>query len=355
MGKVIKMGIVGIGRIGWLMADEEISLYPDKYEIVAACDLLPERTKKMADKFGCKEYSDYSEMLKQDDIEIVYIATRSCDHYKHAIMAFEAGKDVLLEKPVTVSYDQALDLYSRANKEGCPRLFVHQQRRFEAAFMRVKDIIDSGKLGKVFEVNVEEKGFQHRDDWQTINEYGGGQLLNWGPHIIDHSLQLLGTPVADIQSYLCQVAAGGDCEDHLRIRFIGDNNRIVNMSISGGCALSQGRRYEIYGDRGAVTVTDNKLNMMYINPEQEIPAVVSKHETPGAAFGATGTYKSELEIDWITEDVEIQEEEYKPQRFWECMYDSICNNAPFPVTDNDILAIMRTISTVKAQNKYIMK
>ncbi len=355
MGRVIKMGIVGLGRIGWLMANEEISKYPDKYEIVAACDLLPDRTKKMVDKFGCKEYSDYSEMLKQDDIDIVYIATRSCDHYKHAIMAFEAGKDVLLEKPVTISYEEALDLYSRANKEGCPRLYVHQQRRFEPAFIKAKEIIDSGKLGRVYEVNVEEKGFQHRDDWQTINEYGGGQLLNWGPHIIDHSLQLLGTPVANIQSYLCQVTAGGDCEDHLRIRFTGDNNRVVNMCISGSCALSQGRRYEVFGDRGAVIIEGTQLKMKYINPEQIIPEVISKHETPGAAFGSTGTYQSDIVIDWVTEEFEVPVSDYKPTRFWECLYDTYRDNAPFFITDDDILALMRTISIVKTQNKYIMK
>ncbi len=355
MSKVIKMGIVGLGRIGWPMAEGEISKYPDKYEIVAACDLLSDRTEKMNEKFGCKQYTDYSEMLKQEDIDIVYIATRSCDHYEHAIMAFEAGKDVLLEKPVTISYEQALDLYSRANKEGCPRLYVHQQRRFEAVFTKIKEIIDSGKLGKVFEVNMEENGFQHRDDWQTISEFGGGQLLNWGPHIIDHSLQLLGTTVADIQSYLCHETAGGDCEDHLRIRFIGNNNRVVNMSISGACALKQGRHFEVFGDRGAAIFRDNKLTVKYINPEQVIPEIVSNPETPGAVFGASGTFESELKIDWITEEFEISAKQDKPMFFWECLYDSYCNGASFPITDNDILAIMRTISTVKAQNKYIMR
>ena len=356
MSKIINVGIVGIGRIGRSMAKKEISQFPDKFRVVAACDLIPERTAQIAELYeGCREYTDYAEMLKQADIDLVYICTRSCDHYEHALMAFEAGKDVLLEKPVTISYEQALDLYSRANKEGTPRLYVHQQRRLESAFTKVKEVVDSGILGRVYEVNTVQSDFQHRDDWQTISEFGGGQLLNWGPHIIDHSLQLLGTKTFEMQSYLTQATAGGDCEDHLRIRFIGDNNRVVNMCISGGMALHRGRSFEAFGTRGAAVYEDGKLTLRYINPEQEIPLVISSRETPGAAFGSSGTYKSSLEIDWKTEEYEVAVAGPEMAQFWNYLYETLENGKPFLLTDDDILAIMRTISTVKAQNKYIMK
>ena len=356
MSKIIKIGIVGLGRIGMHMATQEIKMYPDKFTVVAACDLIPERAAQLAKLYeGCRAYTDYAEMLKQEDIDLVYICTRSSDHHAHALMAFAAGKDVLLEKPVTVSYEQALDLYSRANKAGVPRLYVHQQRRFEGAFVKVKEAVDSGKLGRVFEVNTSQNDFQHRDDWQTLSEFGGGQLLNWGPHIIDQSLQLLGTKTFDLQSYLTQATAGGDCEDHLRIRFIGDNNRVVNMCISGGMALRGGRYFEVFGDRGAAVYEDGKLKLRYINPAQEIPPVVSSPETPGAAFGKSGTFESKLVVDWQSEEVEVAVQGPELADFWAYLYDTLENGKPFPITDDDILAIMRTISTVKAQNKYIMK
>ena len=349
----IKMGIVGLGRIGWGMAVGELGLYEDKYEVVAVCDLIADRREKAKEKFGCPAYEDYAEMLKQEDIELVYIATRSVDHYNHAMMALSLGKHVLLEKPATISYEQALDLFAHANKEGTPRLFIHQQRRWEAAFQTVKEWIDSGKLGNVYEVNIEENGYQNRDDWQTLSEFGGGQLLNWGPHIIDHSLQLLGTPTADIQSYLHCIAAGGDCEDHLRIRFIGDNNRVVNMCISGAKALGGGRHFEVFGDRGAMTCDHSKAKVRYINPEQAFVRVVSSPETPGAAFGKSGTYESAFKPDWVEEEFDVPATVL--HTFWPEMYASLREGAPFRVTDNDVLAIMRTISTVKAQNREIMR
>ena len=353
MAEKIKIAILGVGRIGWPSANSELTLYEDKYEIVAACDLIADRRKKMQDKFGCAVYENYEDMLKQADIEMVYIATRSVDHYKHAMMALAAGKHVVLEKPATISYEEALDLFAHANKEGTPRLFVHQQRRWESAFQKVKEVIDSGILGDVYEVNIEENGYQNRDDWQTLSEFGGGQLLNWGPHIIDHSLQLLGTPTADIQSYLHCIAAGGDCEDHLRIRFIGDNNRVVNMCISGAKALNKGRHFEVFGNRGAMTCDHAKYKICYIDPAQEWKTVESSPETPGAAFGASGTYESAFKPNWIEEEGDT------PvcilHTYWGELYETLREGKPFRVTDNDILAIMRTISTVKAQNKQIMR
>ncbi len=355
MSNKIRLGIVGLGRIGMHMANIEISSFPELYEIVAVCDLIEERAKKLGEQTGAEIYTDYAEMLKQENIEMVYVATRSCDHYMHTVMAFEAGKDVLLEKPATISYNQALALFAKAKESG-HKLYVHQQRRLEAAFNAVKEVIDSGKLGKVYEVNTEQNGFQHRDDWQTISEFGGGQLLNWGPHLIDQSLQLLGTSSYSLQSYLCQETAGGDCEDHLRIRFIGDNNRVVNMSISGATALKEGRSFVVYGDRGAAVYEDGVLKLRYINPEQVVPEIISDPGTPGASFGASGTYESEFKIDWITEEKEMGVEgEGCLMQYWKHMYESYRNGAPFFITDNDVLSIMRVISEVKAQNKYIMK
>ena len=355
MSRKIKVAVIGLGRIGMPVSFGELGYFTELYEIVGACDLIADRRAKIEEKFGCKTYERIEDLLSETDAELIYIATRSCDHYDHAIMALNAGKNVVLEKPVTISYAQAVDLFAHANAKGL-KLFVHQQRRFETAFRKMYEIVNSGVLGKVYEVNTEQNGFQHRDDWQTLSQYGGGQLLNWGPHIIDQSLQFLGTKTYDIQSYLHQVTAGGDCEDHLRIRFIGDNNRVVNMSISGATALKQGRHFEAYGDRGSAICDNGKIKVKYNRPDIVIPEVVSSPETPGAAFGKSGTYESAIKIDWVEEEYDLAPQgDYMCAKFWEFLYDSLVSGAPFPVTQDDILAIMRTISTVKTQNKYIRR
>ena len=141
MSKKIKVGVIGLGRIGMPVSLNELGNYSDLYEIVAVCDLIKDRRDKVANQFGCKTYERIEDLINESDAELIYIATRSCDHYAHALLALNANKSVVLEKPVTISYEQAADLFARANHDGKPRLFVHQQRRFETAFSKMYEII----------------------------------------------------------------------------------------------------------------------------------------------------------------------------------------------------------------------
>ncbi len=345
--KPIKVGLVGIGRAGWGMHTNELDTRADHYKIVAACDILPERVEKMQKRYeGCRGYSKIEELLKDDEVELVIIATRSADHYAHAKIALEAGKDVLLEKPMCINYDDAYDLFARANKPGLPRLFIRQQRRFEALFSAVYKEATSGKLGKIFEINIEQNGFEHRADWQTFTEFGGGQMLNWGPHIIDHTLQLLGAPVADLRCEMMQVAAGGDCEDHFRIHLRGTNSVVAHMCISGATALHQGRYFNIYGTRGSLVAEGKTIKLRYISPEQETPTVVSDPGTPGAVFGTSGTYSSDIKLNWVEEEINVGADNMNV--FWDYLYQSYREGATFPIKENEVLALMKTISDAKA-------
>ena len=350
--KPIKLGIVGLGRAGWGMHTRQIAAVNGLFEVVACCDILPERNQKAIDKYNCRTYSSIEELVKDEEVEIVDIATRNCDHYKHALLALEHGKDVLLEKPMTINFDQAFDLFRRANKPGLPKLYVRQQRRFEGMFTAVMDVVKSGKLGKIYEINIEQNGYQHRDDWQTLSEFGGGQLLNWGPHIIDHSLQLLQNPVKTIISETKQIIAGGDCEDHLNITLKDDYGRTVNMCISGATALKKGRHFEVYGDRGAAVTNGNDLIIKYIDQSVEVPPTISDPGTPGAAFGKTGTYANAIDetLKWVEEKVTPSTDD-ELVIFWEYLYKSYREGQPFPIKEGEVLDIMKTITTVKEQNK----
>ena len=349
MSNPIKLGLVGIGRAGWGMHVRDIETRLDKYQYVAACDLLPERVEKMVEKFGCKGYDNIDDLLTNPEVEIVCIATRSCDHYEHGIKVLKAGKDLLMEKPMGLTLSQAEDLFATAKAEG-RKIYMRHNRRFESVFTEVKNAIESGILGNVYEINISQGSFQHRDDWQTLSEFGGGQLLNWGPHIIDHSLRLLGSPLKNITSELKQVTAGGDCEDHVIAHYESEEGRTVNMCISGGMALGGGRIFSVYGDRGSMICNDFNIKMRYINPEQEVPPVVSSPETPGAAFGASGTYASATEVDWV-------EKEYKAPAddlvvIWDYMYESYRNGADYPIKEEEALQVMQVAETIRKGTKF---
>ncbi|MDO4607943.1 MAG: Gfo/Idh/MocA family oxidoreductase [Clostridia bacterium] len=354
MSNPIKLGLVGIGRAGWGMHTNEIAGKEDKYQYVAACDLIPERVEMMVEKYGCKGYDNIDALIADPDVEIVAIATRSCDHFEHAAKALKAGKDVLIEKPIGLTLKQAEDLFAMANKPGTPKLYVRHNRRFESVFNEVLNTVNSGVLGNVYEINISQGSFQHRNDWQTISEFGGGQLLNWGPHIIDHSLRLLGSPIKNITGELKQVTAGGDCEDHVIIHFESEGGRTVNMCISGGMALKSCRTFEVFGDRGSMlcgyTGNEYDIKLRYINPEQKLDPVVSDPGTPGASFGASGTFAAAVELDWIEKEYKAPDQDLTV--IWDYMYDSYRSGAEYPIKDSEALEVMYAVEQIRKGTKF---
>lgn len=179
-GKPIRVGIVGLGRAGWYMHCPQLERRPHKYAVVAACDTVPLRRQRAAERFGCEAYPRIEQLVADGNVELVDIATRSCDHFDHASLALRAGKCVLLEKPMAVTYDQARRLRSLARRSPGD-LYIHHNRRFEPGFMHVLRIIRSGILGEVYEIKLRRLDYQFRGDWQTLKRFGGGQACLGGP------------------------------------------------------------------------------------------------------------------------------------------------------------------------------
>lgn len=343
---VIRVGLIGLGRAGWGMHTSELEPRKDKFVYTAACDLLPERRERMEKRYpGIRTYADYRELIADPDVDLVCIATRSIDHFIHARDALMAGKTVLAEKPMAVTYEQALELKRISDSGKYGKLYVRHNRRFESNFMYTRGIIDSGILGNVYRIVLARDSFERRSDWQTLSEFGGGLILNWGPHIVDHSLRLLGSEVAGFRSEMKHIAAGGDCEDHLELSFLGTNGRTVEMEISGGMALPQ-PEYRVYGDRGAMVINGNTAHFRYINPEQKLSPVISDPGTPGAqSFGATQTFASEEVLDWIERDEEITQ--HGLAVIWDYLYDAIAEGRDFPITLDEAVEVIKYIDLAK--------
>ncbi len=345
MSKPIKVGIVGLGRAGWGMHLPELSDKKEMFQIVAACDIIEERNALIREKLGCRTYGSIEELAADPEVELVDIATRSCDHYAHACIALTAGKDVVLEKPACTDYAQFKDLLERANQPGKPRLYFRQNRRFETGFAALREAVESGVLGHVFELRLYQCEYQRRDDWQTLSKYGGGQMNNWGPHLIDHALQLLGAPVAEVRANRILGAAAGDCEDHFSICITGKNGRYATVCISGADAMFPGRTYTAYGSRGTAQLQDSTLRLRYIDPAQTLPPVTADEGTPASSFGATGTFEAAAEPRWIEESRTAASEDLS--EFWVHLYKNYREGVPFPILDSQVDALMQVLHKAK--------
>ena len=347
MSKPIKIGVVGLGRIGMSVHRSCLKARPDKFEVVAACDLIPERYQKFQKEFGCRGYDNIVDLINDPEVEVVDIATRSCDHYKHAKMALLAGKSVLVEKPFCETYEEAKELIALGSQPQGPRVFVRHNRRFEAGFMKVNEIIDSGILGIVYEVRLARNGYQRRDDWQTIKEFGGGQLLNWGPHIADHAIQFCGGKYEAMFADLKRVTAVGDAEDHIKIILKGVNGRVVDMEISGGVAIKT-PEYMVYGTRGTLVSEGKNLRVKYLDPEVELPDIKANPETPveGADYGSNGP------LQWIEELIEMPFDPHETEEIWDYFYESYRNFKPYPITSEQACNVVKLLEDAKIGTEF---
>lgn len=344
----IKLGLVGIGRAGGGMHRGEVGSRQEKFQIVAACDILKERRNQVAEQYGCKVYEKVEDLIADPDVEMVDIATRSVDHFRHGKMALEAGKDVFMEKPMCCTYAEAAALRDIAGKSSS-NIYVRHNRRFEPGFQHIREIIASGILGDIYEIKLRRVSYRRRDDWQTLKQFGGGQLLNWGPHVIDHGLQFLGapkSPLKSIWSNLKRIAAVGDAEDHIKIVLTGENGCIVDLEISGGAAISE-PEYLLWGTKGALMCKGNTITLKYLDPEVELSPREPNSGTPGKSFGSPET------LPWIEKSIEVNpEKKVNMPMIWDALYSAIREGVEFPVSLDEAVEVMRVVSAVKEGTEF---
>jgi predicted dehydrogenase len=354
MSDKIKVGIWGLGRAGINMHVPEMGRFPEMFEIVAGYDTAEDRREAMNEKCGCKLYSDAESFLNDPEIDLVSIATRSTEHVKHAFQALEAGKYVFLEKPIALNYADALKLVD-AEKQYPGKLFFRHNRRFEAPFTHIREIIDTGVLGEIYQVKLHRHSYQRRNDWQTIIDCGGGQLNNWGPHIVEHALRFLDCPVAEIWSDLKKVAAVGDAEDHLKVVLKGENGRVVDLEISGGAAISQ-PEYVVFGTKGALTCTGENIRMKYIDPEQKLQDIKAEPGNPSLGGGIANGYANLEVLNWIEEDIKVAPKAgCDTYTIWHHLYKAIRKNVPYPITLEQGAEVVRVTEEVKKGTPFEMK
>lgn len=195
--KKLKVAIIGCGTIA---NNAHIPAYMGnpKAEIVAFCDIIPERAEKAVEQYGVgRAVVDYHELLNDQEIDAVSICTPNREHATIAIDFMRAGKDVLCEKPAARVYSEALEM-QKVRKETGRLLNIGVCNRFNTSVNRIKKLIDDGKLGEVYHVYISFRS--HRSipglggAFTTKAIAGGGALIDWGVHFLDIVMYCCGDP-----------------------------------------------------------------------------------------------------------------------------------------------------------------
>lgn len=163
----------------------------DRIEVAGVYDINEARM-TYATECGLHTYNSLGDMLGDNSIDLVLIATPNHVHKSIAIDAMRAGKHVICEKPVTLNSCELSELIAVSKETGV--LFtVHQNRRWDEDFLTMKEVYESKKLGEIFRIESRVHGSRGiPGDWRQEKEYGGGMVLDWGVHLLDQILLMLG-------------------------------------------------------------------------------------------------------------------------------------------------------------------
>lgn len=202
MGKSLKVAVIGCGRIS-VMHLGSIEMFDD-VKLVACCDIVKERADGVAEKYGCKPYYDYKEMIDNEELDAVHICLPHYLHCDVACYAMKKGVNVLTEKPMDVCIEKAENAVQTA--KDCGVLFgVIFQCRYNNAPKLVKKAVESGKLGKILAVRSiltwqRNADYYGESDWKgTWDKEGGGVLIDQAIHSVDLVNWIVGDEIDDVQ------------------------------------------------------------------------------------------------------------------------------------------------------------
>ncbi|WP_127579226.1 Gfo/Idh/MocA family protein [Paenibacillus koleovorans] len=191
---IVRIGVVGAGSI----SESHLNAYKNNNDVqlVAICDLNEERAKAKAEKYGIANvYTDYQEMLANPDIDAISVCTWNNSHAAISIAALRAGKNVLCEKPLCKTVEEAYEV-EKAVRESGKQLQVGFVRRYASNTRIVKQFLDNGDLGEIYYAKAScIRKLGNPGGWfSDIERSGGGPLIDVGVHVIDLCWYLMGRP-----------------------------------------------------------------------------------------------------------------------------------------------------------------
>ena len=195
MSKRLRIGIIGCGGIANGKHMPSIKAV-DRADMVAFCDLVPERAEKAAKEYGtpdAKVYTDYKELLKDPTIDVVHVLTPNRSHAELTIDALHAGKHVMCEKPMAKTAADARRMVEAAKETG-KKLTIGYQHRHKPESRFLKSVIERGDLGDIYYAKALAIRRRGTPNWGVfLNEYeqGGGPLIDIGTHSLDLTLYLM--------------------------------------------------------------------------------------------------------------------------------------------------------------------
>lgn len=274
----LKIGIIGAGRIAAVLADTMVRM-PD-VELVGIASRSLEKAQEFAERFSIKKaYGTYEEMVKDPEIELVYIATPHSEHCNHAKLCLENGKHVLCEKSFAANVAQAEEMIAMAEDK---KLLITEAMwvRYMPMAKTIKEVLNSGVIGEPMTLTA-NLCYLVSDKPRLIKpELAGGALLDVGVYTLNFASLIFGDEVTDIKSSVIKTETGVDAQNSITLCYPDGKMAILNSSLQ---VLSD-RQGIIYGTKGYMVI-ENINNFESIKVYDKDRKVIETHERPEQISG----------------------------------------------------------------------
>ena len=337
MDRIVKIGIIGCGGIANGKHMPSLKNIPN-VEMVAFCDIVPTRAEKAKAKYGtadAKVYTDYKELLKDPEIEVVHVLTPNREHAQITIDALYADKHVMCEKPMAKTAADARRMVEAAKATG-KKLTIGYQHRHKVPADYAKQYIESGEVGKIYHANCLATRRRGTPNWGVFLDaeaQGGGPIIDIATHSLDLTLYLMdnyepAVVLGKTHKELEHPEAGniwGDngvsttpLEEAAGAMIVMKNGATILLETSwalntdepvqeGSCVL--------YGSKAGVSLKNNVLKLKKVQLDRAVNTPVDT-SAGGVAFysGASATPAQTEACRWIKAIVNDTEPLVKPEQ-----------------------------------------
>lgn len=251
MSKTVKVGLVGTGFVGDIHATTFKNWVRDA-ELVAVAS--PHHAGHFASERGIpRAYSDYHDLVNDPEIDVVDIGIPNDLHCQVVLAAAQAGKHVIVEKPLCITLEEADQMIEACRKAGVLLMYA-EELLFAPKYVRVKTLIEEGAIGEPFLAKQsEEHPGPHMPWFWDVKRSGGGVLLDMGCHSIEYTRWILGKPkvksvTAVLGTYVHKDRTQGEDHSYTVIEYEGDRISMLENSWAKGGGVDD--RCEVYGHKG---------------------------------------------------------------------------------------------------------
>ncbi len=345
----MKYALIGCGRISVNHIQAAIN---NNLEIVGLCDLHEEKIKEKKEIFkeieNVSEYTDYKEMLEKEHPTLVAIATESGEHAKIAKDCIKMGINVIIEKPISLSLQDAREIIDLSKKYNVKVCACHQNR-FNKAVQKIRWAVENDKFGRIFNANANIRWNRGTDyykqaSWRGTWEQDGGALMNQCIHNIDLLRWMMGGEVSEVFAYTDKLNHDYIDAEDLGIALVKFKNGSYG-TIEGTTNVYPKNLEEtlyIFGEKGTVKAGGSSLNKLEVwrfDGEDEEAVLSENYEVHKNVYGLghTPLYKDMIEaIENNREPYVSAEDGYRALELVLGIYESQKEHKPikFPLPDN---------------------